>query len=68
MKNIFALFLLAIVACTVSGFTSSSFIGNRVAAAPKSVSQLSMFFGQPKDDGSPGDYLCKVRIMPTTTT
>ena len=40
--------------------TSSSFMGRSSAiAAPRSSSNLQMFFGQPKDDGKPGDYLCK---------
>ena len=52
---------------SVSAFTASQFHGARLATTvlPKtttgsSTTQLSMFFGQPKDDGSPGDYVCKV--------
>ena len=32
----------------------------RRSGAEKSDSSLGMIFGPPKDDGSPGDYLCKV--------
>jgi len=31
-------------------------------AATRSTSTRLYFFGEPKDDGKPGDYVCKVRI------
>ena len=39
---------------------SSAFLGNTraIIAAPPTTSSLNMFFGQKKDDGKPGDYLC----------
>jgi hypothetical protein len=41
---------------------SSSFSGSRIGTTVKSSSsQMSMFFGPKKDDGTPGDYVCKVR-------
>lgn len=59
-----ALFLLLAVSNTCSAFApSSSFTGGRQANAvvrstrQSSSTNLSMIFG-PKDDGSPGDYVC----------
>eukprot|EP00545_Synedropsis_sp_CCMP1620_P004518 CAMPEP_0119013752 /NCGR_PEP_ID=MMETSP1176-20130426/8899_1 /TAXON_ID=265551 /ORGANISM="Synedropsis recta cf, Strain CCMP1620" /LENGTH=93 /DNA_ID=CAMNT_0006966869 /DNA_START=150 /DNA_END=431 /DNA_ORIENTATION=+ len=38
----------------------SSFTGTKLQTNVKtSTSQMSMFFGAKKDDGSPGDYVCK---------
>jgi len=59
--------LLHTVHRTTTGFTipvglkknSSSSAKTRWPGAEKSDSSLGMIFGPPKDDGSPGDYLCK---------
>mmetsp|Transcript_22212 Transcript_22212/g.31843 ORF Transcript_22212/g.31843 Transcript_22212/m.31843 type:complete len:112 (+) Transcript_22212:142-477(+) len=60
MKQVLISFLLAVMACSVMAFSpSSSFVGTRVASVVPSTSQLNMFFGAAKDDGSPGDYVCK---------
>mmetsp|Transcript_1753 Transcript_1753/g.2516 ORF Transcript_1753/g.2516 Transcript_1753/m.2516 type:complete len:117 (+) Transcript_1753:105-455(+) len=59
----FIILLITLIASTLSvqAFSSfSTFGGRRVApSVPTSSISLQMFFGQPKDDGSPGDYVCK---------
>merc|ERR1712125_185576 len=67
MKQYFVLTLLYIIAVRCDAFTSapkSSFIVDVVThrsprSTTKSSTNLNMFFGAAKDDGSPGDYLCK---------
>mmetsp|Transcript_26393 Transcript_26393/g.40862 ORF Transcript_26393/g.40862 Transcript_26393/m.40862 type:complete len:117 (+) Transcript_26393:55-405(+) len=60
-KN-FLLFLLSFLFVgTAQAFSSNSaFVGNsrQITSTVRSESSLQMFFGQKKDDGKPGDYLC----------
>mmetsp|Transcript_14835 Transcript_14835/g.20947 ORF Transcript_14835/g.20947 Transcript_14835/m.20947 type:complete len:112 (-) Transcript_14835:173-508(-) len=56
MKSFLFAVIAALLACSAMGFSNSAFAGKSLAG-PKSTSQLNMFFG-PKDDGSPGDYIC----------
>lgn len=59
--NILSLLLL-IATCTLTlGFAplSTSAGGRSVRTIEESNTKL-FFFGQKKDDGSPGDYVCKV--------
>ena len=52
----FAAIVMCILACYANAFqtTTSSTVGRT-----RSSSNLQMIFGPPKDDGKPGDYLCK---------
>lgn len=60
MKTCMTLLLLTILFASALAFTpSSSFSGSRMVVSVPSSSSLSMFFGPKKDDGSPGDYVCK---------
>mmetsp|Transcript_38069 Transcript_38069/g.56961 ORF Transcript_38069/g.56961 Transcript_38069/m.56961 type:complete len:111 (-) Transcript_38069:280-612(-) len=68
MKYLLVLVIAMIATCNTMAFTSpsSSFVGNGMKYSQNparqnrgSGSSLQMFFGQPKDDGSPGDYVCK---------
>mmetsp|Transcript_88 Transcript_88/g.228 ORF Transcript_88/g.228 Transcript_88/m.228 type:complete len:124 (+) Transcript_88:67-438(+) len=71
MKQFFLLAAALILSIwNASAFTAgSSFAGNRLPSSIRSGqnrrygvsnrSRLNMFFGAPKDDGSPGDYVCK---------
>ena len=55
-------FIICLVATLANAFsTSSSFTARNSLAThnTRSSSNLQMFFGPPKDDGKPGDYLCK---------
>lgn len=63
-----AAFLVAIVclfACLTNAFQSSAYpaVNMRTIVSSssntRSITNLSMIFGPPKDDGKPGDYLCK---------
>jgi hypothetical protein len=62
--NRFLPVLLAIVywISSVQAFTAAPVRSLQRSFAP--TTEL-YFFGQPKDDGSPGDYVCKVRKSPT---
>ena len=65
MKHMLRTFVaILMMALATQGFTSSSaFVGKSVATSPivrNGNSNLQMFFGGPKDDGKPGDYVCKV--------
>ena len=52
---------------TVQSFTITQFPPTRISPNVRSTAATSTqlyFFGNgPKDDGSPGDYVCKVRQM-----
>eukprot|EP00542_Grammatophora_oceanica_P017356 CAMPEP_0194026792 /NCGR_PEP_ID=MMETSP0009_2-20130614/1060_1 /TAXON_ID=210454 /ORGANISM="Grammatophora oceanica, Strain CCMP 410" /LENGTH=111 /DNA_ID=CAMNT_0038665647 /DNA_START=153 /DNA_END=488 /DNA_ORIENTATION=- len=52
---------LVILACVTWSATAfqSGFTGQAVDSAVRQRSSLNMIFGPPKDDGSPGDYVCK---------
>jgi len=72
MKYLLVLVIAMIATCNTMAFTSpsSSFVGNGMKYSQNparqnrgSGSSLQMFFGQPKDDGSPGDYVCKVIVF-----
>jgi rubredoxin len=52
--------LVFLLAASTNAFTASSFAGRQLSVTTaSSSSQLKMIFGGPKDDGSPGDYVCK---------
>ena len=51
--------IVAIQLVGTGAFTTKLLVQSRSAAL--SNTQL-YFFGGPKDDGSPGDYVCKVRV------
>lgn len=56
--------LVFIISCSLSsGFAPST---NNVVRGTNAVDSSTKlyFFGQPKDDGSPGDYVCKVSLFP----
>ena len=55
-------FLVLIIATLSSAFAPSSSIIAKTTPINviESSSTKLYFFGQPKDDGSPGDYVCKV--------
>lgn len=46
---------------TVDAFTPPLALAPARAASSSSSTTRLYFFGGPKDDGSPGDYVCKVR-------
>ena len=61
--NITSLLLLLIATCTLTfGFAplSTSSAGVRSVRGTVNSNTQLFFFGKPKDDGSPGDYVCKV--------
>ena len=66
MMKSYYLFLaaVAVVLQLAVGFTTPSSLGvaSSASAATQSSTRLN-FFGTPKDDGSPGDYLCLVRAF-----
>ena len=37
-----------------------SVFSSQASSAPAETTTQLFFFGKPKDDGSPGDYVCKV--------
>ena len=48
------------LACVANAFRSASPYYSGISRGARSQSnQLRMIFGPPKDDGKPGDYLCK---------
>ena len=55
----FLILLVAALIASSTAFSPSAFTGTQIAA-PKSTTSMKMFFGAGKDDGSPGDYVCKV--------
>lgn len=55
--NRIILIIMALITSAMA-FSPSAFTGSRLTTPVKSNSQLNMFFGQPKDDGKPGDYVC----------
>eukprot|EP00588_Corethron_pennatum_P012180 CAMPEP_0194266330 /NCGR_PEP_ID=MMETSP0169-20130528/1271_1 /TAXON_ID=218684 /ORGANISM="Corethron pennatum, Strain L29A3" /LENGTH=149 /DNA_ID=CAMNT_0039006987 /DNA_START=163 /DNA_END=611 /DNA_ORIENTATION=+ len=60
------LFALSLLCSSAAAFSGTSSFGGAALAPPNIISRtapprrggLDMFFG-PKDDGSPGDYICK---------
>lgn len=46
--------------CNVQAFVPTTSSHNGVSVRPENSVKV-FFFGGPKDDGSPGDYVCKVR-------
>jgi hypothetical protein len=65
MNKLLTLLLLVVVMATSTMGFSTAFTGTQLQTssvkASSSSSQLNMFFGK-KDDGSPGDYVCKVSL------
>jgi len=62
MKVLSLLICITLLFASVSGFSSSSsFVcgDSKITSSCPRSSNLQMFFGAAKDDGSPGDYLCK---------
>uniref|UniRef100_A0A7S4MJT3 Ig-like domain-containing protein n=1 Tax=Odontella aurita TaxID=265563 RepID=A0A7S4MJT3_9STRA len=68
-KVVLAVFAALCLACGICDAftTSSSFVGRNfgegasLARSSRTTSSgMQMIFGPPKDDGSPGDYVCKV--------
>ena len=64
MKSVFVTLLLSLLVslqfCGTGAFTAQSAIQSRSTA----VSNTQLYiFGGPKDDGSPGDYVCLVRAI-----
>merc|ERR1712232_282734 len=64
--SVISLLILALFAFHVDAFsTRSTFSGRQMIATTSKQSnvgkgsQLQMFWGEPKDDGKPGDYVCK---------
>mmetsp|Transcript_27870 Transcript_27870/g.34406 ORF Transcript_27870/g.34406 Transcript_27870/m.34406 type:complete len:114 (-) Transcript_27870:232-573(-) len=51
--------LLLFIISVVYGFVPTSIPASNVRSSNVGSSTKLFFFGQPKDDGSPGDYLCK---------
>lgn len=63
IKNLLLVLLSFLFVGTAHAFSSNSaFVGNsrQITSVARSGSSLQMFFGQKKDDGKPGDYLCPV--------
>ena len=67
-RLLFACTLVLLAACNAVAFTAVSSFVRTGSFGPAMKSRalgsgkgLYMFFGAPKDDGSPGDYVCKVR-------
>ncbi|EJK45601.1 hypothetical protein THAOC_35780 [Thalassiosira oceanica] len=57
---LFIAVVLAALCCITSAFqTTQSQTPLRRTATPSRSSTQLFFFGKPKDDGSPGDYVCK---------
>ena len=63
MKSFLAILLVAILSYLApsTAFTTTS-VSEATTGSSRTSTSLSFgpFGGQPKDDGSPGDYLCKV--------
>ena len=59
MKSIILIGILATIASMTNAFTGVT-SSQSLAISRQSSSSLSMIFGPPKDDGKPGDYVCKV--------
>lgn len=61
MKSYFGILLIAIMVClqAVCGFTPLT--TTKITASTTTTRLNFGPFGKPKDDGSPGDYVCKVR-------
>mmetsp|Transcript_22473 Transcript_22473/g.47324 ORF Transcript_22473/g.47324 Transcript_22473/m.47324 type:complete len:112 (+) Transcript_22473:153-488(+) len=60
MSRSFVIAIICLFACAATAFQSASpSFATRVAANTRSPASLQMIFGPPKDDGKPGDYLCK---------
>merc|ERR1712157_80446 len=56
--------LALLIACSTTNAFTSTFTGKRFGGNVSTISRrssrnLNMFFGGAKDDGSPGDYICK---------
>ncbi len=60
MKSSFSILFAFLVGLALTQAFAPSSINTNVAQRETSSSQLHLFgIGEPKDDGSPGDYLCK---------
>ena len=59
MIRLISLALVALVVALTTMTTTTAFTSVTVPNRAASTTQL-FFFGQPKDDGSPGDYVCLV--------
>ena len=63
--SIASLFVIAVAAFgrLALGFTPYyNSVSTTTTTSSRSSDTKLFFFGQPKDDGSPGDYLCKVSM------
>ena len=60
-RLVFLLVAFFAAASSVSAFTVGPTGGSRSVVSTSSSSTRLYFFGGPKDDGKPGDYVCRVR-------
>mmetsp|Transcript_4225 Transcript_4225/g.6188 ORF Transcript_4225/g.6188 Transcript_4225/m.6188 type:complete len:113 (+) Transcript_4225:163-501(+) len=60
MYRSFCAILVLVVLVSTQAFAPTSTVNSQIAVQGASTSSLNLFgFGEDKDDGSPGDYLCK---------